>query len=190
MLVLGGTQPELLEDVRDVLLHHGLTDVQCPADSPVGFTLGHRRKDLELPWAESIHWGGSPAATQHPRDELRVECRPAIGDPGRRVDEGLYLTDSLLEQVSDSVGTVGEQVERVALLEVLREDQQACLGPPLTYLQSRAQPIVAMTWRHVDIGNHQVRAVGESLAQQVLGIAGLSHDIKPGLREQPRDALP
>jgi len=41
--------------------------------------------------------------------------------------------------------------------------------------------------RHVDIGDDHRRAVREALAQQILGVAGLSNHIEPGLGEQPRD---
>jgi hypothetical protein len=46
-----------------------------------------------------------------------------------------------------------------------------------------------MARRHVDVGDDHCRAVGEALAQQIYGVAGLSDDVQPGLGEQSRDPL-
>jgi hypothetical protein len=42
---------------------------------------------------------------------------------------------------------------------------------------------------HVHIGDHDRRTVRETLAQQILGITGLSDDLEPGLGQQQRDPL-
>ena len=105
------------------------------------------------------------------------------------VDELLHPADALLEQVPDALGAVGQQVRGVALLVVLREDEHARLRPLPAYLDGGPQAVVAVAGRHVDVGHEQVRAMGETLAQEIVRVARLSDHLEAGRREHSGDAL-
>ena len=79
------------------------------------------------------------AATDHPRDDFRIDCAAAVGDADRGLNELLDRPDALLEQVPDAVGAIGEQLHGVALVVVLREDEHCGLGPALTATSSAAR---------------------------------------------------
>ena len=65
---------------------------------------------------------------EQPRDDLGVECRAALADPAHAVDEPLDVRDAVLEQVADALRVVGQQLERVGLLDVLGEHEHAGLA--------------------------------------------------------------
>ena len=69
------------------------------------------------------------------------------------------------------VGAIGQQLRRVALLVVLREDEHRGLGLALTHLERCHQAVVAVAGRHVDVGHQQVWPVGETLAKDVRRVA-------------------
>jgi hypothetical protein len=69
------------------------------------------------------------------------------------------------------------------------EDKHSGLRPPPPHLDRGPQAIISVPRRHLDVGDDHRRAVGESLAQQIFGVAGLSDDFEPGLGEQSRDPL-
>ena len=62
---------------------------------------------------------------EHPADDLGVERAAAGGHALHGVDERRHVADPLLEQVADPLGTVADQVQRVALLVELREHEDA-----------------------------------------------------------------
>ena len=129
------------------------------------------------------------AAAEHPPDDLRVEGTATPGDAGDRVDEALDITHALLEEIADSFRALADQVERVLLLVILREHEHTCLWPLASQLDRRPQTIISMPGRHVHISDHDRRTVRETPAQQIVGVAGLSDDLEPGLGKQPRDPL-
>ena len=97
--------------------------------------------------------------------------------------------DAVLEQVADALGALGEQVERVLGLDVLREDEHARAGMPLADLARGPQPLVGVRRRHPDVDDRDVRAVGAHLQHQLLGVARLPDDLEARVLEQPRDPL-
>ena len=52
-----------------------------------------------------------------------------------------------------------------------------------------AQAVVGVVGRHADVDDRDVGLVRADLAQQVLGVAGLRHDLEAGVLEQARGAL-
>ena len=50
VVLVGGGQAELREDVADVLLDGLVADDELPGDRRVGPSLGHQRQHLALPW--------------------------------------------------------------------------------------------------------------------------------------------
>ena len=89
---------------------------------------------LERPWAissstsrsrgESSSSGSIPAAAaEHLPHDLGVEHRAALADPAHGVRERVEVADAILEQVADALGAIADQVDGVALLDVLREHE-------------------------------------------------------------------
>ena len=129
------------------------------------------------------------AAAEQLRDDLGVERGAALADAPHRVHEPLDVGDAVLEQVADALGAVREQLERVPLLDVLRQHEHAGLRLPLADRGGGAQALVGVGRRHADVDDGDVGLVRRDLAQQVLGVARLADDLDAGLLEQPRDAL-
>ena len=57
-------------------------------------------------------------------------------------------------------------------------------------LDRRPQPVVGEIGRHPDVDDRHVRLVRADLAQQVGRVAGLGHDLDPGLLEQTSHSFP
>ena len=53
----------------------------------------------------------------------------------------------------------------------------------------RAQALVGVRRRHPDVDDRDVGLVGADLAHQVLGVAGLAHDLEARFLEQAAQAL-
>ena len=62
-------------------------------------------------------------------------------------------------------------------------------GSWLAQLHRRAQAVVLVARRHLDVDHGDVGPVRQRPAQEVLGVAGLRHHVEAGLVEQPHDAL-
>ena len=103
----------------------------------VGFPLGHGGEDVAFAGAEAIQRAVALAATEHSSDHFGVQRAAAAGDAGDGVDEALEVADTFFEQVADSLSTLADQIQRVALLVVLGEDQHAGSGPLSSYLDRR-----------------------------------------------------
>jgi hypothetical protein len=63
------------------------------------------------------------------------------------------------------------------------------VGKAAPQRQRGLQSVVLAPRGHLDVNHGHVRAVRERPAQEIIGIAGLGHDVEPGLGEQPRDAF-
>jgi hypothetical protein len=62
--------------------------------------------------------------------------------------------------------------------------------PLASQLDRGTQTVVSVPRWHVDVGDHDGRAVSEALAQEIGGVARLGDDVEPSLDEQSRDPLP
>ena len=130
------------------------------------------------------------AAPEHLGDDLGIEDRAAVIDPPHGVDEAVDLGDPVLEQVADTLAAGGEQVDRVVLLDVLRENQDPGLRQLLADRRRGAQAVVGVVRGHPDVDDRDVGLVGADLAEQVLGVGRLADDLDPGLVEEAGDPLP
>jgi hypothetical protein len=54
---------------------------------------------------------------------------------------------------------------------------------PASKLLSRTQPVGSAAWRHLDVNDHDIWAVGERFAQKFLGIASLADDVEASFAE-------
>ena len=120
---------------------------------------------------------------------LGSSAEPPLGDPLDRGDEVGQVVDPVFQQVADSFCAVLQQLERVALLDVLGEHEHGRAGMLLADLLRRAQSLVGLGRRHLDVHDRDVGAVRPDLQQQILGRAALAHDLESLALEQTGDAL-
>lgn len=118
--------------------------------------LGHERQDLVLASR------GSPqgvvvasGAGEHQRDDLGVQHGATGVDPVEVGAERGDVSDAL-EQVPDSRRPLGEQLDCVAALYVLREHDDRGARPSAVDLQRRYKAFVGMRWGHANVSDHQV----------------------------------
>ena len=99
------------------------------------------------------------AAPAHERvDDLRVDDRAARAHLAQGVDEVLEVADAVLEQVAEPGRPVGEQRERVALVGVLRQHDDADLRVARPGWRGRPRCPPCGGRRHPDVGEHGIGA--------------------------------
>jgi hypothetical protein len=172
-----------------VLLHRGRLDGQPRGDALVRQPFGHQRQHLALTRRERLERIGAPAAAEHPRDDLGVERRAALGDGAHRVDEVAEIGDPVLEEIADAVCVVADELRDEALHEVLGEHEHAHRGQRAPDLDRRAEPVVGQVGRHPHIDDGHVGLVRTNLAQQVGRVPGPRDDLDPRFFEHSGDAL-
>ena len=84
---------------------------------------------------------------------------------------------------------VADQVDGVGLLEVPRQDQHAGLGERLAQLERRAQTVVRVRGRHLDVDDRDVGTMRTRAAQEVVGVAGLRDDVEARTLQDADDPL-
>jgi hypothetical protein len=183
------SEEEFLEDIPDVLLDRGLTDDERFRDALVGLTLGHHRQHLPLAWTELVQWSAAASAPEHPSDDHGVERGAAVCDPLDGVDEHVDVGYALLEQVTNALGTVANELQRVLLLVVLREDQYGGLGTASPQLDRGVEPIAGAFRRHLHVRDDHIRAVRQRLSEQVGSVTGPSDHLMARVLEETRDPL-
>jgi prolipoprotein diacylglyceryl transferase len=78
---VGRREPELAEDVADVLLDGSIGDGEAAGDGAVGPALGHQGEDVVLPGGERAQGAGVPARVEQAGDDLGVQGGAARRDP-------------------------------------------------------------------------------------------------------------
>ena len=125
------------------------------------------------------------SSSEHSTDNLGIERGPSGRDPGHGVDERLYLTHALFQQVADALRASGEKVHSVHLLVMPRQHQDARSWQPLSHLERGADAVRSLTRRHLDVHDGDVGAVRERLAHEVLRVSRPADHVEPGVGEQP-----
>src|SRR5690606_8998070 len=128
VVVLGGGQVQLHEDVADVLLDGALAHHQLAGDGGVGAALGHEAEHLALAGRQPVERVAPAGAGQQLGDDLGVERRAAGADPAHGLQELGHVGDAVLQEVAEAGGVVGQQLAGVGLLDVLGEDEDADAG--------------------------------------------------------------
>src|SRR5439155_20549926 len=82
-----------------------------------------------------------------------------------------------------------QELQRVLLLEVLREHEDAGIRHLFADLARRPQALVGMRRRHADVDHRDVGLVRSGLAYQLLPVASLPDHLEAGLLEQPHDTF-
>src|SRR3954447_20370596 len=101
MVVARGSQVELREDARDVLLDRPQGDEHALSDRLVRAALGHQLEHLALAWCQRIERVVRAMAPDELADHGRVERRATLADAANRRGELLQVGDPILEQVAD-----------------------------------------------------------------------------------------
>ena len=126
---------------------------------------------------------------EHLPDDLGVEHGPALADRADGVRERVEVADPVLEQVADALGAVADQVDGVALLDVLGEHEDLGVRVLRADLHRGAQAVVGVGRRHLDVDDRDVGPVRADLAAQVDRVARLADDVEARLLEQPAQPL-
>src|SRR6188472_1073854 len=129
-----GRQAELREDARHVLLHGAKGDEEALGDRLVRAALGHQLEYLPLARGELLERVVTALAANELADDGGIERGAAVGDPAHGRAELLEVRDPVLEEIADALGARLEQRHRIARLDVLRKEQDADTGMPLTDL--------------------------------------------------------
>jgi signal transduction histidine kinase len=189
--VLGalGADAELAEDGGHVLFHGRFTDGQGRGDTDVRLAFGHHREHGPLTGGQVTKRVVVAVAPQHPPDDRGIQRGTPGRDPLDRADERIDVPDALLEQVAHAFGVVTDEVQGVGLLVELRKNQDAEGWLAAAQLHRRDQAVVVTVRRHLDVHDDDVRAVGQCLGQQVVGVPGLGHHLETGLGQQAHDPL-
>src|SRR5699024_5770335 len=123
-----GGEAELREQRADVLLNGSGAEVEDSGDRGVGLALGHELEDFELTWAQGRQPVVLPGPDEDLGHDLGVEHGAAACDLVDGVEEVLDIGDSVLEQVAESAGVLGDEFGGVLLFHVLAEHDDLDVG--------------------------------------------------------------
>ena len=113
--------------------------MQLVGDRGVGTAFRHESKHLSFSCGEGVEGVGTTGGPDELRHDLRIEDGATSGDPVERREELSDVGDSLLQQIPDSFGAIGEQVCGIPRLDVLGEHQDAESRVAATQLDCRAR---------------------------------------------------
>ncbi len=146
-------------------------------------------KDLAFPRRQLVQRRVAAWAPEQPRHHLGIDDRAARGDPAHRVGEVVELHHPLLEQVADAGRIVPDQVDRVASLDVLREDEDRDGRMVRPDPAGRLEALGRVGRRHPDVDDREVRALAIDEGQQAGHVIGLADDLEAGGGESRREGL-
>ena len=132
MVVGRRQQLELREDVGDVRLDGLRGEIEAGRRSPG--SSGPPPSSARTSRSRSVRSSSGtlrPPPADELGDDLGVDDRAALGDPSDRVGEVVEVVDTVLEQVADAAGSVGDQPEGEGRLDVLGQDEDADRRPVL-----------------------------------------------------------
>jgi hypothetical protein len=171
-----------------VTFHGRNGDHEFGRHSGIRVAFGDEGEHFRLALRQTVDRAAPAPAPHQAGDDVRVERRPTLGDTSHGIGEDAQVADLLLQQVPDTLRTVGDQVERIPVLKKLGQDQHANIGLPRADLQCRAQPVIGVIRRHLDVGNHDVRAIRARLPDEVARIGGGPDDLEPAVLQNMDDA--
>ncbi len=116
---------ELEEDARDVLLDRAWRDEEPVGDRLVRAALGHELEHLALARRQERERVVPAASAEELGDDGGVERGAPLRDAPHGRRELVDVRHPILQQVSETLGRLREEVHRVGGLHVLREDEHA-----------------------------------------------------------------
>src|ERR1700690_4431148 len=106
-------QPELREDARHVTLDCGYGDDERFGDPLIGPALSHQAEHLPLAGRQVIDQVTPAPTLNEATDDFGIDHRAAAGDALDSVDEAFNVSNAMLQQVADTLGSVAEEVDRL-----------------------------------------------------------------------------
>ena len=119
VVVLGGEQVELGEDLRDVSVDRALVHGQGTADGIVRTAFGEEREDVAFAWPEPCQLRGRGTPTQEVRDHVRVEDGASGGDGFECRHQLRDVEDTVLEEIAEALRVLLGQLRGEATFEGL-----------------------------------------------------------------------
>ncbi len=162
--------------------HEGLRDPR------VRTALGHEPEHLELARRQPLERPVSPAREEL-RDDLGIERGASLGDPADRVDEVADVHDPVLQQVPDATAPVREELGRVRLLDVLRDDEDRGLRCTPPRLDRGADALVPERRREPDVDDRDVGLLRRDDSEQRVGVLDCRNHLEPAVSQEPREAV-
>ena len=190
MLVGRLHQSELLEYLCYVSLDGALGYEQPPSDCAVGHAFRNEPKDLSFSLGELGQRVLSPPASYEARNDRRVDHSFAIHDASQCINNGCDVEDTLLEEITNSLGLILDKAHRVARLHVLREDENTNFRMLGSDRLCGDETFVGVRRRHPDVYDRDVWAIPTNGTKQSLGILCLAYDIDVCVLQQADYSLP
>src|SRR5262249_48509028 len=119
----GSGDPELAEDVLDVLLDGALGYPEGPCDCGIGASLRHEFDDVPLPRRQGRERVWPFCSPEQVDDELGVKNDLSFADPLEGIEQLVDVGDGVLEQVADTIRRPREEADCLVHFHVAREEQ-------------------------------------------------------------------
>lgn len=121
-------------------------------------------------------------------DDLRVEHGPAVAHLGDRAQQPVGVAESLLEQVRQALRALGQQLQRILGVVMLREHHDAEVGVLGPQLEGQVDPLGGVGRGHPDVEQHDVGAVHLPQLTQGRRVTGGAQDLQAAdlLQDRPR----
>jgi hypothetical protein len=182
-------QTELVEDAGHVPFDGRYRDDEFLSDAGIGAALGDQRQYLPLAGCQAVKRSRRSRTADQARDHVGVEHRPALGDAAHRVGEHPEVPHFFFQQVADTLRAVGDQGERVGILQELGQDQNAHAGMGGPDRQRRPQPVIRVPRGHLDVGDDHVWPVRVGQPDEVTRVGRGADDVEIPVIEDADDAL-
>src|SRR6516164_5671615 len=114
-------------------------------------------------------------------DDLGVEHGAALAHAVHTGGKFGEVGDTLLQEVSDSIGPGGQQLDGVASVYVLREYEYADGRPFLPYGFRGPQPLVGVRRWHADVDDHYFGLGARHELQELVRVPGHADYLEPRL---------
>src|SRR6266516_2356204 len=181
---------ELPEDTLNVLLDCAFGDEQSLRDRLVRATLGHERQHFPLPVAELLdRVVPSPGPPHEKRNDGGIEHRPTAADTPDGIGKLGEIGNPILEEVSDALGAVAQELEGIAGTCVLGEHEDAHIREARADLPRGAEAPIGIGG-HTDIDDRDIGPKASDLFEEPRAIRGLPYDLESSFGQQPRHTLP
>ena len=140
-------------------------------------------------WVSSLQRALGAPAGEELRDDFRVECGAPFRHAANGVDEVLDVEDAILQQVADPAAAGGEQLGRVGVLDVLRDDEDRHLRHGSPQLERGAQALVAEARRQADVDDRDVGLLAARRMDQCVAVGDGVDDREAVVAQQPGEPV-
>ena len=181
---------EFVEDARHVPLDCCHADHEFLCCSGVGAAFSDQREHIPLSRRQVAERPRLALSVYEACNHGGIKRRPSAGYPSHGLGEHAQVADVLLEEITDALSAVGDKGHRVAIFEELGEHQHAHAWHSGPDLKRRAEPVVGVIRRHLDIGDNDVRTLGTCYPHNVASILRGADDLEAVVLQDVHDAFP